>query len=329
MHGQIAEWLGLPPLRSSPMRPQSAQARRTGRHTALKASGSDGTLLNKTVASELERVNETLREEHAAMHKHVGALEGEISAMRAELQELRKEMLVGSDKGVIGKMGSSVSGGLGRASSMFFGQQERQHAGTITVRVLRATDLLAADKGAKSDPYVVVKAAGGKKAKSSAKKGTVNPVWDETLKLSVSNANAPIQLQVWDHDKVGKNDLLGSAEISLMHCPPGIPTAMTVALSTQGAVQAVVTWESAEAEELTAEAAKAYETAKRKAAKEVEAMVAETLVDPELDELFRRAMEKGLMEPSAREEILKHLREGRFTAEHYKTMWRARLRFLD
>ena len=61
------------------------------------------------------------------MHKHVGALEGEISAMRAELQELRKEMLVGSDKGVIGKMGSSVSGGLGRASSMFFGQQERQH----------------------------------------------------------------------------------------------------------------------------------------------------------------------------------------------------------
>ena len=159
MHGQIAEWLGLPPMRSSPMRPQSAQARRTGRHTALKASGSDGTLLNKTVASELERVNETLREEHAAMHKHVGALEGEISAMRAELQELRKEMLVGSDKGVIGKMGSSVSGGLGRASSMFFGQQERQHAGTITVRVLRATDLVAADKGGKSDPYMVVQAA--------------------------------------------------------------------------------------------------------------------------------------------------------------------------
>ena len=210
--------------------------------------------------------------------------------------------------------------------SLAFGLQEREHAGTVTVRVLRATDLLAADKGAKSDPYVVVKAAGGKKAKSSAKKGTVNPVWDETLKLSVPNANAPIQLQVWDHDKVGKNDLLGSAEISLMHCPPGIPTAMTVALSTQGAVQAVVTWESAEAEELTAEAAKAYETAKRKAAKEVEAMVAETLVDPELDELLRRAMEKGLMEPSAREEILKHLREGRFTAEHYKTMWRARLR---
>ena len=332
MHGQIAEWLGLPPMRSSPMRPQSAQARRTGRHTALKASGSDGTLLNKTVASELERVNETLREEHAAMHKHVGALEGEISAMRAELQELRKEMLVGSDKGVIGKMGSSVSGGLGRASSMFFGQQERQHAGTITVRVLRATDLVAADKGGKSDPYMVVQAAGGKKAKTTVKKGTINPVWDETLELSVPDENAPIEFELWDHDKIGMNDSLGSAEIRLTQCAPGIPTALTVPLSTQGAVQAVVTWEPAEPEEVeeqTAGAAKAKETAKKKAAKEVEAMVAAALVDPELDELFRRAMEKGLMEASSREEVLKHLREGRFTAEHYKTMWRARLRFLD
>ena len=71
----------------------------------------------------------------------------------------------------------------------------------VSVRVVRATGLLAADKGGTSDPYVVVQSAGGKKAKTSVKKKTLEPEWDETLELSVLDAAAPLSFAVWDHDK--------------------------------------------------------------------------------------------------------------------------------
>ena len=74
--------------------------------------------------------------------------------------------------------------------------------GTVTVRVVRATGLLAGDKNGSSDPYVVVQSAGGKKAKTSVKKKTLDPEWDETLELSVLDAAAPLSFTVWDHDKV-------------------------------------------------------------------------------------------------------------------------------
>ena len=134
-----------------------------------------------------------------------------------------------------------------------------QLAGTATVRVVRATGLLAADKGGTSDPYVVVQSAGGKKAKTSVKKKTLEPEWDETLELSVLDAAAPLSFAVWDHDKIGTNDALGAGEVLLGQCAPGAPTPLRVALSTQGAIEVVVTFSPAEPadepEELAAGAA--------------------------------------------------------------------------
>ena len=74
--------------------------------------------------------------------------------------------------------------------------------GTVTVRVVRATGLLAGDKGGTSDPFVVVQSAGDKKAKTSVKKKTLDPEWEETLELSVLDAAAALTFVVWDHDKV-------------------------------------------------------------------------------------------------------------------------------
>ncbi len=51
---------------------------------------------------------------------------------------------------------------------------------------------------------------------------------------------APLSFAVWDHDKIGMNDSLGNGEILLAHCSPGTPTALRVALSTQGTVEVVV-----------------------------------------------------------------------------------------
>ena len=120
------------------------------------------------------------------------------------------------------------------------------HAGTARIIVLRGWSLLAADKGGTSDPYVVVQVAGGKKEKTSVIKGTVNPVWDETLELSVPDYASPVYLEVWDHDKIGANDSLGKGEILLGQCEPGVPTLLTVAIDTQGTVEVEVTWVPAE-----------------------------------------------------------------------------------
>ena len=288
VHGQLIEWLGLPPPRNP--RPQSAQARTPGirpghggrdrfandggspGHGGLGFRGSEGALLTATtMVSELQRVNETLHEEHTALQQHVGSLEGEMAAMRADLQALRVDLSRGGDDRILGKIGNTV-GGLTRAST------NDEPAGTVTVRVLRATGLVAADMGGTSDPYVVVQSGSGKKEKTSVKKGTVSPLWDETLELSVFDVAAPLSFEVWDHDKIGMNDSLGAGEILLAQCAPGTPTALRVALSTQGTVEVVVTFSPAEPveepEELSAVAAAQKKKAWKHAAEEVEAMVA-------------------------------------------------------
>ena len=288
VYGQLVEWLGLPPPRN--LRPQSAQARTPGArpghggrdlfandggspgHRGLGFRGSEGALLTATtMVSELQRVNETLQEEHTALQRHVGSLEGEMAAMRADLQALRVDMSRGSNDRTLSKIGSKA-GGLTRAST------HNEPMGTVTVRVLRAIGLVAADKGGTSDPYVVVQSAGGKKEKTSVKKGTVSPLWDETLELSVFDVAAPLLFEVWDHDKIGMNDSLGTGEILLAQCSPGTPTALTIALSTQGTIEVVVTFSPAEPteepEEFTAVATAQKKKAYRKAAEEVEAMVA-------------------------------------------------------
>ncbi len=120
------------------------------------------------------------------------------------------------------------------------------HAGSARVVVKRGYNLMAADKGGKSDPYVVIQAPGGQKAKTSVKKGTVNPVWDETLDVGIADDAAPLYLEVWDHDKIGMNDSLGAGEILLGQCEPGTPTLLTIAVDKQGTVEVEVTWLPAE-----------------------------------------------------------------------------------
>ena len=147
------------------------------------------------------------------------------------------------------RLSSGLSSGLSRAASgtgAAMRTSTPQLAGTVTVRVVRATGLLAGDKGGTSDPYVVVQLAGGKKAKTSVKKKTLDPEWDETLELIVCDVSEPLSFAVWDHDKIGTNDSLGAGEVLLAQCAPGAPTSLRVALSTQGAIEVVVTFAPAE-----------------------------------------------------------------------------------
>ena len=123
----------------------------------------------------------------------------------------------------------------------------RLSLGTVNVRVVRATGLIAGNTGGSSDPYVVVQSGGSKTAETSVKKLTLSPEWDETLQLSLYDAAAPLSFEVRD---LGTNKSLGVATIpgsgyrsmGQIQREPGAPMALTLGLSTQGALEVVVTF---------------------------------------------------------------------------------------
>jgi Ca2+-dependent lipid-binding protein len=57
--------------------------------------------------------------------------------------------------------------------------------GSLRVTLLTGHDILAVDRGGKSDPYAVFTLNGERVFKSSIKKKTVNPDWHEDFSLSV------------------------------------------------------------------------------------------------------------------------------------------------
>ncbi|KAJ8601194.1 hypothetical protein CTAYLR_003229 [Chrysophaeum taylorii] len=87
----------------------------------------------------------------------------------------------------------------------------------LTIDIIKAEGLRAADSSGTSDPYVQVRWAGPnarKVARCSAEKRTLSPKWFFMLPLSVPLAQpdsmfASLVLEVWDYDLVGSHDFLG------------------------------------------------------------------------------------------------------------------------
>ena len=115
----------------------------------------------------------------------------------------------------------SVDGGLSRslpppAATVFNSEEQQQEMrmrrlGTITVHLKYARDLIKADFGGLSDPYVVAKIFGQPAKRTKTKKNTLNPEWDERLEfdceLGVAVAH-PLVLEVFDEDFVVVGALL-------------------------------------------------------------------------------------------------------------------------
>ncbi|KAM7008455.1 synaptotagmin-like protein 4 isoform 2-T2 [Passerculus sandwichensis] len=120
-----------------------------------------------------------------------------------------------------GDFGSvAVTGGI----SFSLSYEERTQ--TLFIHVKECRQLAFGDEGRRrSNPYVKTyllpdKSRQGKR-KTTIKRNTINPLYNELLKYEISRSlllARTLQFSVWHHDRFGRNTFLGEAEVPLGAC---------------------------------------------------------------------------------------------------------------
>ncbi|KAM5221240.1 synaptotagmin-like protein 4 isoform 2-T2 [Ctenodactylus gundi] len=163
--------------------------------------------------------------------------------VRLHRQKLaRSSMQSGSSMSTIGSVMSiySEAGDFGNifvTGKIAFSLKFEQHTQTLIIHVKECHELAYADEAKKrSNPYVKTyllpdKSRQGKR-KTSIKRDTINPLYDEILRYQISEsllAQRTLQFSVWHHGRFGRNTFLGEAEVhmntwkldqKLDHCLP-------------------------------------------------------------------------------------------------------------
>merc|ERR1712137_1012044 len=103
----------------------------------------------------------------------------------------------------------------------------------LRIRVVSGHNLIAADSGGTSDPYVVI-TEGHVSVKTDPMPKTVNPVWNQDLEMGVVEASVhsgkELKLEVFDKDMLS-DDNLGRATIPLNAIPLGNPQEFNIPLT--------------------------------------------------------------------------------------------------
>ncbi|XP_030646237.1 synaptotagmin-C [Chanos chanos] len=93
-------------------------------------------------------------------------------------------------------------------------------AGRLTVTIIKATNLKAMDLTGFSDPYVkaslICEGRRLKKRKTSIKKNTLNPTYNEALVFDIPNENiesVSLIIAVMDYDCIGHNEVIGMCRV--------------------------------------------------------------------------------------------------------------------
>ncbi|KAH9658608.1 putative ADP-ribosylation factor GTPase-activating protein AGD11 [Citrus sinensis] len=88
-----------------------------------------------------------------------------------------------------------------------------EFVGLIKVNVVKGTNLAVRDVMT-SDPYVIL-ALGHQTVKTRVIKSNLNPVWNESLMLSIPENIPPLKVLVYDKDTFTTDDFMGDAEIDI------------------------------------------------------------------------------------------------------------------
>mmetsp|Transcript_22265 Transcript_22265/g.87719 ORF Transcript_22265/g.87719 Transcript_22265/m.87719 type:complete len:801 (-) Transcript_22265:1181-3583(-) len=100
-------------------------------------------------------------------------------------------------------------------------QIQMKHDGKkLTVKVLGARNLAAKDSNGLSDPFVTLRVGKAKK-KTKVVRKNLNPFFNEEFVIDVDAAKRqPLELELWDWDRIGSNDFLGQATVQWFDLEP-------------------------------------------------------------------------------------------------------------
>jgi len=95
----------------------------------------------------------------------------------------------------------------------------------VKVQVLEGRGLAAEDLNGKSDPYVVIKTGTDWQRRTSYKKSTLTPKWDDAIyEFDYDMSYTVIGFDVYDYDRIGKDEFLGRFSVSIAALPPNKET---------------------------------------------------------------------------------------------------------
>ncbi|CAH8343674.1 unnamed protein product [Eruca vesicaria subsp. sativa] len=112
-----------------------------------------------------------------------------------------------------------------------------EFVGLIKVNVVKGTNLAVRDVMT-SDPYVIL-SLGQQSVKTRVIKNNLNPVWNETLMLSIPEQVPPLKVLVYDKDTFTTDDFMGEAEIDI---EPLVSAAIEYETSTIKEARRVGSW---------------------------------------------------------------------------------------
>ena len=87
------------------------------------------------------------------------------------------------------------------------------------VRIERGKDLAVKDISGTSDPYIKIFYGSEEKYITSVVEKTLNPIWNETFTFFTDDLNIPLVFQIYDRDRIGRDETMGSVKLDLWKLP--------------------------------------------------------------------------------------------------------------
>ena len=103
----------------------------------------------------------------------------------------------------------------------------------VELYIERGKDLAVKDINGTSDPYVKVYHETEEKHTTSTVYKSLNPIWNEKISFLVHDLNTTISFYVFDYDRIGRDEPMGTAKIDLYKLPVESPYSATLNLENE------------------------------------------------------------------------------------------------
>lgn len=89
----------------------------------------------------------------------------------------------------------------------------------IELGIERGKDLSIKDINGTSDPYVKIFYNNEEKYQTNIVHKNLNPIWNEKCSFFINDINIPIYFHLFDYDRIGRDESMGSTKIDLWKLP--------------------------------------------------------------------------------------------------------------